>query len=226
MKQRYRIIALLVFSIAWAPWIDSIRGQQAKKAESSVDNEFVMLDVALNEIGTTYGYYFTIEEALQGSMNRIESQRIQRLTRGSDAKQELDELVRLIPDVTYKIDEENPKIVHIIDAKLTQTKGYALDDRIKDINFSGTVFGLVGEIAKQGIRVTSQGLVDFAEFPMTDFKTHVVVKGEGMSVRRALSDFVPLEKRSPRLIWIARTKPGPEETSYVRFLLDPTAKHP
>ena len=171
MKQRYRIIALLVVSIAGTPWIESIKGQQAQNMVSSADNQFVLLDDALNEIGTTYGYYFTLEEALQDGMiaNRIESQRIQRLTRGSDAKQELDELVRLIPDVTYKIDEENPKIVHIIDAKLTHTKGYALDDRIKDINFSGTVFGLVGEIAKQGIRVTSQGLVDFAEFPMTDF---------------------------------------------------------
>jgi hypothetical protein len=228
MKQRYSIIALLVGLIAGASLINSIRGQQAKNMVSSADNQFVLLDDALNEIGTTYGYYFTLEEALQDGMiaNRIASQRIQRLTRGSDAKQELDELVRLIPDLTYVIDEENPKIVHLIDGKLTQTKGYAVDDRIKEINFSGTVYELVDAITKQGIRISSKGEINLSELPLTDFTTQVVAKGEGISVRSALSDFIPLEGRSNRLLWVAKTKPGREETGYIRFLRTSEPKKP
>lgn len=219
--QRYRIITLLLVSIAGVIWISSFRSQNAKTMVSPQDNQAVQVSAALNDIGATYGYFFTLEESFHegGQINRIESQKIERLTRGSGVKQELDELVRLIPEVTYKIDEDNPKIVHLIDARLADTKGYALDDWIKKIDFSGTVFELVDAIAKQGIRVSSSGMMSTQDLSSTDLRTHVVVKGEGLSVRKALSGFIPLEGRSNRILWVARTKLGPEGTSYIRFPL-------
>ncbi|HET6889895.1 MAG TPA: hypothetical protein VFH31_02235 [Pyrinomonadaceae bacterium] len=221
MKRRYRIVVVLVL-IAGFLGITLFEGQQASNMVTSAEDESTPVRDALNEIGAKYGYFFTVEESFHegGQTNRIESQKIERLTRGSGLEQELDELVRLVPEVIYKIDEEeNPKIIHLIDAKLAKTKGYALDDRIKNIDFSGTVFELVAAIAKQGIRVSSQGMMSVQDLSSTDLKTQVVVKGDGLSVRKALTDFIPLGARSNRILWIARTKMDPDATSYVRFPL-------
>lgn len=221
---RFRIVALVLISAAAVVGISAFREQQAKNMASPKDDNAVRLADALNDIGTTYGYFFTLEELFNdgGQINRIESQRIERLTKGSGVKQELDEVVRLIPEVTYKIDEDNPKIIHLMDARLAKTNGYALDGRIKNIDFSGTVFELVDAIASQGIRVSSKGMMSVQDLSSTDLRTEVVVKGEGLSVRRALSGFLPLEGRSNRILWIARTKLDPDPTSYIRFPLGST----
>jgi len=53
----------------------------------------------------------------------------------------------------------------------------------------------------------------------TDFMTQVHVKGKRLGVRSALSDFIPLEGRTNRILWVAKTNMGPQETTYIRFLL-------
>ena len=221
MRRRSGLVALLVVSVAGFLAISSFRGQQASNMTSSGEDRSIPVSDALNDIGAKYDYFFTLEESVNegGQLKRIESQKIERLTRGSGLKQELDELVRLVPEVTYKIDEANPKIIHLIDTKLSHTKGYALEDRIKEINFSGTVFELVDAIAEKGIRISSRTSVSVGDFSSMDFKTRVKVTGEGLTVRRALSDYLPLEGRSNRILWVATTKTGPDSTSYVRFPL-------
>ena len=50
-----------------------------------------------------------------------------------------------------------------------------------------------------------------------DYNTVVQIKGDGIRVRDALSDFIPLEGRRSRILWVARTKIGEAEMSYVRY---------
>jgi hypothetical protein len=221
MKQRYGLATLMVGLMLGFVGSDTSTVSRASNLDSAADYQsFPMFDV-LDEIGSRYGYFFTLEEAWKDGelMNRIESQRVQRPSRGRDILQELDALCHQVPHVAYKVDKAKPKIVHIIDGDLAQQKGYAMDGVITSIDFRGTVFHLVAAIAQQGIRVSSRGVFDMHDAPWMDFRTQVHVKGKRLGVRSALSDFIPLEGRTNRILWVAKTNMGPQATTYIRFLL-------
>jgi len=225
MKSKYKVVAVALLLIGNVMAIYALRTQKANDVNNQDSDQSVTVSNVLDEIGNKYGYFFTLEETWDNGavMNRIQSHRLQRPALGNDVWQDLTALSRLVPDMTYKVDETNPKIVHIIDAGLSHRPGYALDEKIDSIDFSGTLFDLVKHLETHGLRVSSRGAVDTHELSTIDFGTQVHVTGKQLSVRQALSDFIPLEGRSNRLLWVARTKNGSGEISFVRFSLSPPA---
>lgn len=171
----------------------------------------------LVELGKADDRFFTIEEAWKGDkpMNSLEAQWIQRPLEQKSLQQELERLRGGVPNFSYEIDKANSRIVHIKDARLAQQKGYGLESVIQRIDFMGKVNELPSAIGKLGIPVSLPVVMDIRQ--SLDHMTEVQVKGEGLKVRDALSNFVPLEGRRGRLLWIARTKLNQGEVSYVYY---------
>ena len=192
------------------------------------DDEDVQVSQLLVDMGAKNSVTFTIEEALLkgGPMDHLRSSRHRTPPEGTTVKVVLDELSQSVPHFTWYTDPNNPKIIHILDDRLLHRQGYALDRVIDDIDFSGTVMELVDTIAAKGIPVSSAGPASTEDLLLTDGITRAQVKGKGLRVRDALSDFVPLEGRGP-ILWIAETRvDGSDQTSYIRFRGGPLGKQP
>ena len=212
-----KIITALALLILGSASLALIRVQRARDMANSAETRSVPLSELLMTVGETYDRFFTIEEAWKTgeSMNSLEARLIQTSSERKTVEQELQRLRQTVPNFTYEIDKSNPRIVHIIDARLTQTQGYGLESVIKSIDFAGSPTELVATIGKQGISVSPQRALFTNEFQ--DYSTVIHVKGEGMRVRDALSNFVPLDERKGRILWIARKKLAEGEVTYVYY---------
>ncbi len=213
-KNRLMTVALLLIFETIS--IGSVRAQGLKRMTETSEQRSALLSQVFVELGKDYDCFFTIEEAWKDKefMNAMESQRVQRFSSRKNLQQELEQLRQTVPNFTYEVDKSNPRIVHIIDSRLAQQKGYGLESVINSIDFTGTVFDLVNAIGAQGIPVSSRGLTFTHEQP--DYRTVVHVKGEGLKVRDALSNFISLDRHG-RILWIARTRFEQGEVSYIHF---------
>jgi hypothetical protein len=194
--------------------VDSYEGPIGNKSQV----RSVTLLQFLREMGNRYNQFFTLDEAAKPgkSDNWMEVYSIQRSRQKIGLTQELTRLQHLVPNFTYEIDSAKPQIIHIIDSRLTQQQGYGLEDLVKRINFTGIGFDLVNAIGEQGIPITARGAADASELLSMDFATKFHVEGDGLKVRDALSNFIPLHGRRP-ILWIARTRLGKGEKTYVQF---------
>jgi hypothetical protein len=191
--------------------------QRVSSMNQIPENNSKPLTALLLKLGLKYNCYFTIEEAAADgeSVNSMEAQWVQIRSAHLNLEQELDQLHRTVPNLTYEIDRTNPRIVHLIDSRLARVDKYGLEGVIKTIDFKGTVNDLVSEVAERGFRISPQNFIFTHEQP--DFSTKVEVKGDNLKVREALSNFVLLEGRGSRVLWIARTKLAPGEVTYVFY---------
>ena len=211
-----RLMTVSVLLILGSTSIGSFRSQGLRRMTETSKQQSALLSQLFVELGKDYDCFFTIEGAWKDKepMNAMESRWVQRLSRGNNLPQELEHLRKTVPNFTYEIDKANPRIVHIIDARLAQQRGYGLEGVINSIDFTGTVFDLVNAIGAQGIPVSSRGLTFTHEQP--DYRTVVHVNGKALKVRDALSNFISLEGHG-RILWIARTKVEEGEVSYIHF---------
>ncbi len=173
----------------------------------------------LGDLGRKHNCFFTIEVAWyeSGPTDRLDARWVERPSEKKDLQQELEYLRLNVPYLEYEVNENNPRIIHIIDSRLRYRDWYGLESVIKSIDYTGKAKDLPSAIGKLGIPVSSQmGLViGGGEFQDRDTVVHV--KGEGLKVRDALTNFVPLEGRDGRFLWIARTKPGKGEVAYIYY---------
>jgi hypothetical protein len=184
---------------------------------SSGENRPVPLAQLLTILGDTYGRFFTIEEGWKAGepMNSLEARQVRQPSENKGLGRELEQLRQTVTDFTYQVSTTNPRIVHIIDSRLVQQKGYGLESTLKTIDFVGPTSDLVVAIGQQGIPVATQRALFTNEFQ--DYATVVRAKGNGLKVRDALSTFLPLDERKGRILWIARTKLARGELTYVYF---------
>jgi hypothetical protein len=196
----------------------SLSARTPQIASGAAKNSDTVLHI-FDELGNQYDRFFTVEEAWTETepMNLLKDGMVQRPKPTGNVFRDLDQLRKLIPDFTYYADKRNPRIIHVSDSRVAQQKGYGLDQVVKEINFEGLAFDLVNVIGQQGIRVSSRGPIDTTEMLFLDLVTRVHVKGKRLTVRDALSNSIPLEGRSSRILWIAETKLGIGEITYVRF---------
>jgi len=152
-------------------------------------------------------------------MLALESEPVSVRSGKKNLREELDEISKSVPNFSYRFNKINPRIIHIIDASLLRQSGYALNVRLKRISFTGTVDALMNAIKEQGASVAQESTLVTTEAAVVDYRTVVTVKGRGLIVRDALSNFVPLDKRSSRIIWIARTNLAPKAISKIHFIL-------
>jgi len=210
------VVVVLMVGISSAHALKVQRGSHAKYALGNQVSPLPMLNY-LVELGKKYNCFFTIEEAWREDnlMDSISNHLLQRASQNMSLEQELNRIRQSIPNFSYELDRTNPKIVRIKDSRLAQQKDYALDAVIKTIDFTGKVHDLVNEINRQGIPVSALPITFNNE--TLDSVTIVQVKGEELKVRDALSNFIELEGRRSRILWVARTKIGKEEISSVRY---------
>jgi len=201
-------------------------GQTNGAASSTRDHDITLIEV-LVDLGTRSGVTFTIEEAVakDGVMDHLRHFKNGTLSKGSELKPALDFLVQTVPNFSYRSDPHNPKIIHIIDDRLIRRPGYALDQVVDNLEFSGRVGELVDAIARKGVPISSMGPFDASELMFTDFRSTLQLKGTGLVVRDILSDFISLTGRGP-ILWFAQTAlEGSDTTTYVRFQGAPSENH-
>ncbi len=190
------------------------------------DAHTISLMRELADLGQKFDRLFTVEKAIDviGTVQSIEMEhyRLAGPLENKDMKHDLDELCRLFPHFSYKIDEANPKIIHIIDRRLENLEGYALERTIKSIRFSGPAYALPAEIAKQGIPVALPESYDSGFF-VIDTVTKVEMDAKNIKVRDALTDYLLLnDGRVRRFIWTAETILAKGEITHVKY--DPGEK--
>lgn len=191
----------------------------AKSMNAALQEQTIPLPMKeyLGEIGRAYDCFFTIEETwTEATRSDITTNHVlPRPLQMKGLKEELDYLSQVLPNFTYNVDKVNPRLIHIIDKRLTKQDGYSFERVILNINFKGKVNDLPSEIGRLGMTISSPKLLDLREHK--DFSTEVEIKGDRLKVRDALSNFVQLEGRRNRILWIARTKLGQGEVSYVHY---------
>jgi len=130
----------------------------------------------------------------------------------------LNSLQRVAPNLIYMVSRENPRIIHIIDSRLTRQSQYGLETIVKKIDFTGLVGELVNELTRLGAPIQPPPLMDIHEAMFMDYHTKVKVVGQGLKVRGVLSNYIPLDNHD-RILWIARTRLGSGEISNIHFRL-------
>jgi hypothetical protein len=167
-------------------------------------------------LGRDYDCFFTIENgSKEGEVgNKLEVELTRRILEKGGLVRELEQLSQSVPNFSYESNPANSRIVHIIDARLRQQKGYSLDGSLASIDFTGTVNKLPSKIGKQGHSVAAP--TGMWSHEHADISTVVEVRGEGLTVRGALSNFVELQGRE-RILWIGKTKLEPGGVTYVYY---------
>ena len=171
----------------------------------------------LGDLGRKHNCFFTIEAAWEEGepINQMEVHDVPRSEEKKSLGEGLEHLRLTVPYLEYEVNESNPRIIHIIDSRLRYRERYGLESTIKNIDFEGKVDYLVATIGNQGISVSPPKLFFIGEG--SDRSTEVHVKGEGLKVREALTNFVPLKGRDGRFLWIARTKLGKGEVTHIHY---------
>ncbi len=175
--------------------------------KNSSTTQLPLADV-LAMVGNDYDCFFTLEDAWKelGTTHvlELESRLIPVPSHKKSLREELDALRKTVPNLDYQFDRNNRRIVHVIDTSLPQQKTYALNAKLRSIDFKGTVGQLLSAIKKQGIPLSPEVVSVTSEAAVQDDSTLVIVKGTGLNVRDALSNF--MAKRKSRILWIARTR--------------------
>lgn len=221
MKKNILIILLILCMCSIS---NSIPAQQNEKflIGTNSTEETPLLNV-LTIYGEKYNCFFTIEEVTSNEterINSISSRLVYKQNHEKTSNQNLevlrDELGQLLPDAYIEPNAHNPRIIHIIDSRLKEQKAYNIDEVIPIINFKGTPSDLVKSINKQKPNISLPPFAFTHEY--TDGTSIIHVKGNNLTVRDVLSNFIKLP-RNNKVIWIAKTNIAQEQKTYVRFVL-------
>jgi hypothetical protein len=174
----------------------------------------------LYQLGDACNCFFTVEETwTQGEpMNSLSSHLVPAVPGSGDAQQELKKLTKLIPNLAFEVDAQNPAIIHVIDSRLAQLHSYSMEQTVRGVDFTGKVNDLLAEISHQGIKVSPQtGFVVGDPLAMKmDVTTVVHVKQAQTTVRTLLSGSLPLKEYS-RVLWTASTERHTGAVTVVNF---------
>jgi RNA recognition motif-containing protein len=185
---------------------------------SEIDQDPLPLLNYLVQLGQAYDCFFTIEEAHEVSdqpNDVMEGRWIQASSSRKNLRDELEHLRQVVPNFTYEFSKNEPRIIHIKDARLAHQKGSGLDSVLKSIDFTGRLNDLPQAISKQGVAVSGQSVIFTNE--TRDFTTMIQIKADTLKVRDVLTDFVPLKGRLMKILWIAKTELGQGKVSYVYY---------
>ncbi len=194
-KRSLLIIAAALVTVSTSISLPLAQEEQALTA--SRRSPINVLEGRLLKLGEEYDVYFTLETAWGDgeSTNWMENQKVEDKLMLSSAMEELERLRQTVPHFTYTVDPNNPKIIHIIDARLAQQKGYGLENTLDSIDYKGTLGGMITSLNSHGVTVSTVSLTAIGDKRPRDNSTIVHVKGQNINVRRAITDFIPLEER-------------------------------
>jgi hypothetical protein len=212
------IIVALFFTLTMGSGSPQAEEIRLNAQDSRQESEPIWVGRYLVELALKYDCFLTYEEVLEegGSTNTVLGYSILKSSEPNSLEDELEYIRLTVPYFSYEIKEGPPRIIHILDTRLVNRGWYGLESTIKSIDFEGLVNDLIVEIGRRGIPVSFREAHFIGEH--RDRSTVVKVKGEWLKVRDALTDFVPLEGRKERVLWIARTKLAKGEVSEVYYL--------
>lgn len=204
---------------------------QQNPTSSNGDNKFtdyasmgtpIPLLNALTIYGEKHNCFFTIEEVVSEdteTMNSISSSSLREPVYKQNSpktfSEMLDRLGQMLPNAYIKTNASNPNIIHIIDNRLKTQEGYSISEVIPIIDFEGTLPALIQAINKQKPNVLAPPFTLTHEY--NDGTTIVHTKGNNLTVRETLSNFIELPRRN-KVLWIAKTNLGKDKKTYVRFI--------
>ena len=173
---------------------------------------------SLVEIGEKFDCYFTFEEGWKDgeAANATSSYLIRRPVVNTNVRQVLAEIAKSVPHVRFEFQQTDHLLVHAIDTRLDAQKEYALSLVVRSIDLVGPPVQLVAELKKQGVPISLQSVFPIGRPLMVDRSTRLNVRASGMTVRKILSDFIPLKGYS-RVLWIGTTKLMPGSETVVNF---------
>lgn len=233
MKTSKRILLLLVIlllgtiQLSFSQQLQQGHKQSIKVDYIAVDKTATGVEVTLENVllgyAEAYNCFFTIEEAwTEGeSMNQLSSTLVKRSSTTEiiygNLQEQLEELRQIIPNFSFVINRNNPRIIHIIDSRLMVQQNYGLEKTLELTKFTGTIDDLIIAMGKQDIPIVLPRIMFNGNMLRSDdAKMKVKVKGNGLQVRDALSNFIDL-KSSHKILWSTRTKIGSQETSYFYY---------
>lgn len=192
-----------------------VSGQQT---QSTPPRKYFRLADTLREIGNKFDCYFTIETGLVAGdhLTSIETQTVPLTIKHKKLKKALEQLRKEVPNLTYRVNEEIPKIIHIIDTRLLNQKDYAMEKILDEFSFDGVNHKMVAAIAKKGVNISVFGPLSTTDLLVVDFRTVNSVNEKNRSVREIVTKFVLLKERS-RVLWTALTDLGENQVTYLRF---------
>ncbi|HVS38570.1 MAG TPA: hypothetical protein VMS17_23645 [Gemmataceae bacterium] len=164
----------------------------------------------LDRAGTKLDCYFTIEEMpreTDGLSNWIEHYRVEWGEDPATIKDLLERLSGSVKGVRFQRSEDNPAVIHVIDARLEQAGKYALDRRI-DLDYEGPLQPLVDLLqARYDKNLHSREVFVVGGWPglIDDTTTKIKLTARHVSIRRILTDWLPLSKRG-RILWLSESE--------------------
>lgn len=188
----------------------------------------VTLTELLATVGQTCNCFFTVEDAwdpVAWEKTKVADNLMGILLPadllGKPPREAMEGARSVFPNLSYKLDPINGRIVHIVDNRLVGRKGYVLDDRVGPFEYKGLLCQLPRALADAGVNVWP--FIPGVTGELGDYQTVVHVKGDSMTVRTAVTDFIPLNSgRRGAVLWIAETSLGPsrgkDSATSIRFL--------
>jgi hypothetical protein len=141
--------------------------------------------------------YFTIENAGEKGRNifTISEFLMPKAVSNDISKEDIIKMLnQWLPDADIQVSQTNLKVIRIIDKRLLEMKGYALNESISDVNFSGSPFLLLKYIAKQ-IHTLSTSIWSADSLrPSFDVTTNLKIKADKLTVRDALTKGLSINK--------------------------------
>jgi len=201
----WKFAALFVLGILSFPSLGSVSPVCQEGTSADTKEPRIALANALPRLGQACGCFFTIEEAWRSgeSTRSIETADVPERILHQSPQQAMDLMTAMVPNFTYVLDKVDSRIIHIKDKRLAEIQNYGLDQTIGPFEFQGDLFGLIDAIAKLGVPITPTR--QFGTHELADNASQIRVKGGSMQVRAALSNFIPLEQKRSKVLWIART---------------------
>ena len=214
-KYKLLVAAALIMTLACAYLY---RAQDRQPVSSPRQARPTYLEGYLLELGRKYDVYFTLETAWDSgeSTNWMESYELAGPPKLDGLQRELERLRETVPHFTYTFDEVNHKVIHVIDQRLAGQRAYGLDSVVSDIDYKGSLPGLVTVLGEKGIKVSTDRLGTIGDMRPRDYSTEVHVAAQNISARDAITRFTPLEGRR-RIIWDATTNLAPGGVSQIQF---------
>lgn len=227
MRKRILVIFLIVSCISLIPNLlfaqqppASLNGENKFADNVSMGRSMPLLNV-LAMYGEKHNCFFAIEEVANENtevINSISSSSLQEPVYKKNSVQTfsgmLDELGQMLPNAYIEANADNPNIIHIIDTRLKNQEGYSVNGVISTIDFEGTLPGLIKSISKQKPNILTPPFTLTHEY--NDGTTVVRIKGNNLTIREILSNFIKLPRQN-KIIWIARTTLGKDKKTYIYF---------
>lgn len=159
----------------------------------------------LCEAGARLGCYFTVERNAEEEQSAFAPNLYMRNSKPvSSVTALIAKLNKEFPGISVVQDEQNPKIIHLMDASLEKISQYPMDQKTS-IAYSGPLLNLPNAIGRQTHLTVAKEYVYLTPAPSLDYATQVKVAAKNQTVRSILSTYVPLQHYN-RFLWTASVR--------------------